>query len=71
MNRVIFPRRSYLKNRAQPITGRLDSIKLTDEQADLVGRIVAGLFLDMQDKPLSDVLAACYITGLNHGASND
>lgn len=67
--RCIFPRRSSVRGAKQPITGPLSSIRMGDEHKELVGRIVAGLFLDMQDEPLSEILIACYVTGMENALS--
>ena len=49
----------------QPITGTLSKVRLSSEQEELSRQICNGLFLDMQDKPLSDVLVACFLTGMS------
>jgi hypothetical protein len=61
-----FPRKHSARGASQPITGELARIRLEADQAALVENIVIGLFLDMQDKPLTDILTACYLTGANH-----
>jgi len=58
-----YPGRSQKEH---PITGDLAKIKIEKEHRELIERIVIGLFLDMQDKPLTEVMLSCYITGANH-----
>ena len=63
---VAFPSKFAPRGSVPPITGNLDSIKLDDEQRQLIDRITVGIFIDMQNKPLADIFAACYISGVNH-----
>ena len=67
--RVAFPSKFAPRGAEKPITGPLESVRLSDDQKHLIDRITVGLFLDMQNKPLADIFAACYISGLNHGMS--
>ncbi len=67
MRRNPFPSKFAPRGSSQPIRGKLDRIKMTTEQRELIDRIVVGLFIDLQNEPLADILTACYVTGLNHG----
>lgn len=71
--RNAFPTKFAPRRSEQPIRGDLSSVIVDDEQRHLINRITVGLFLDLQNKPLADILAACYITGANHaiGALSD
>ena len=67
--RYAFPRKYAQRGAQQPIQGRLSSMKLEQDHKDLIDRITIGLFLDMQNKPLADILAACYMSGVQHAMS--
>lgn len=65
-----FPTKYAPRGKEQPIRGKLDSVKLTDDHRELVCRITMGLFLDMQNRPLADILAACYVSGMHHAIAS-
>ena len=64
-----FPSKYAPKGSIAPITGALDSVRLSEEHLDLIERIAIGLFLDMQNQPLAKILMACYLTGMQHGVA--
>ena len=66
MRRCAFPRKHAQRGASQPICGKLSEARLPEGSKDLIDRITIGVFLDMQNQPLADILAACYLTGVNH-----
>ena len=61
-----FPYKFSARGAPQPISGKLEKIILPHDQAILINRMVVGIFIDMQDRPLADIMAACYISGAQH-----